>query len=160
MIFQSTSHAMFENLAQIRHASRKSLNTGAQLAMMMSPLRCYVKLLLILSKRKDANMTYKIIRFYRELHKPSRVIKRGLTLEQARRGTKNIVKTLLHGKRVNGLMVLSRRENNMTRKEMYLLVTTEQLPHWRTKSRKRCLCSDLSPIVSRRLTLVSTFSVL
>ncbi len=28
-------------------------------------------------------MTYKIIRFYRELHKSSRVIKRGLTLEEA-----------------------------------------------------------------------------
>ena len=30
-------------------------------------------------------MTYKIIRFYRELDKPSRVIKRGLTLEQAKK---------------------------------------------------------------------------
>ena len=29
-------------------------------------------------------MTYKIIRFYRELHKSSKVIKRGLTLEQAK----------------------------------------------------------------------------
>ena len=28
-------------------------------------------------------MTYKIIRFYKERHKSSRVIKRGLTLEQA-----------------------------------------------------------------------------
>ena len=30
-------------------------------------------------------MTYKIIRFYRELHKSRRVIKRGLTLEQAKK---------------------------------------------------------------------------
>ena len=33
--------------------------------------------------------TYKIIRFYRELHKSSRVIKRGLTLEQAKEHCNN-----------------------------------------------------------------------
>ena len=34
-------------------------------------------------------MTYSIIRFYKERHKPSRVIKRGLTLEQAQAHCRN-----------------------------------------------------------------------
>lgn len=38
---------------------------------------------------KGINMTYFIVRFYRERYKSSRIIKRGLTLEQAQAHCRN-----------------------------------------------------------------------
>jgi hypothetical protein len=78
---------MFENLAQIRHASRKQLVEYLE----WWGTACYddepTSLLreAAIDTFKADGRTYKIIRFYRELHKSRRVIKRGLTLEQAKK---------------------------------------------------------------------------